>query len=82
MGEQEALQLVEIGGGEWLVAAEALHGELILVDSQEVASAQAELLELIAAEQGCGIELTQAPPQLLKLRHADVRPCTQPASSR
>jgi hypothetical protein len=34
MGEQEALQLVEIGGGEGLVAAEALHGELILVGSQ------------------------------------------------
>ncbi len=43
MGEQEALQLVEITWSERLVAAQALHGEVILVNLEEVLGAKAEL---------------------------------------
>jgi hypothetical protein len=48
MGEQEALQLVEITWSERLAAAQALHREVILVSLEEVLGAQAELLELVA----------------------------------
>jgi len=48
MGEQEALQLVEITWSERLVTSQALHGQVILVSLEEVLGAQAELLELVA----------------------------------
>ena len=48
MGEQEALQLVEITRSEGLVAAQALHGQVTLVRLGEVLGAEAELLELVA----------------------------------
>jgi hypothetical protein len=59
MGEQKALKFVEIPRCERLVAAQALHGEVIVMGTQELAGAQAELLKLVAAEQGGGIQFKQ-----------------------
>ena len=50
MGEKKALKFVEVSRCEWLVAAQALHGEVIFMGTQELAGAQAELLKLVAAE--------------------------------
>ncbi|MFN9871145.1 MAG: hypothetical protein ACK55E_06880 [Cyanobacteriota bacterium] len=61
MAEKEALKFLQIGWCEGLVAAQAPHGEVILVGSKKVAYAyaEAELAELITADQASGIQFAQ-----------------------
>ncbi len=56
---REALQFLQIGGCEGLVATQPLHGEVILVGPEEMPCTQPELAEFIPADQASCIEFRE-----------------------
>ena len=69
MGEQEALQLVEIGRGKGLVAPQALHSEVIIMGTEEIMNTISELLELVIGEKRSYIHLAWLREGLDNLAH-------------